>query len=389
MALGGIRDMSTMATPPEERLPISTYVGQYDERLVRQAILRELERGGQVFFVHNRVHNIHAVAQQVQALVPEAQVIVAHGQMDEEQLERTMADFGAGKADVLVCTTIIESGLDMPNVNTLLVHDADRFGLAQLYQLRGRIGRGTSRAFAYFFFPRQRRMTETAERRLETLLEVTAALDAGGLGTGFRLALKDLEIRGAGNLLGAEQSGNMTAVGFDLYSRLLQEAVEELKARQEGRPLPRRRDEATGPTINLPVSAFLPDDYVEDTAMRLALYQRLVQAASPDEVADFEAELRDRFGPVPPPAQELLYVVRLRTLATRASAATVVQEDSQVVVRFPDERALLGKRMLLERLLGQAGQVGNTQFRIRMLEGWQEALLEALRIVAPQGQPGE
>ena len=386
LSLSGVRDMSTMSTPPEERLPISTYVGSYDERLIPQAILRELERGGQVFFVHNRVQTIQAVAEQVRRMVPEAEVVVAHGQMPEEELEEVMAAFAGGQGDVLVCTTIIESGLDMPNANTLLIHEADKFGLAQLYQLRGRVGRGTNRAFAYLFFPRYRRPTDIAERRLETLLSVTSSLDGGSLGAGFRIAIKDLEIRGAGNLLGSEQSGYMAAVGYDLYCRLLNEATEEAKARQEGRPLPTPKSEVQGPTIDLPLSAYLPADYVEDTGLRLALYQRLVGITSPDEVDDFQQELRDRFGPLPPPAQDLLYVVTVKALASKVGALVILAETQQLVIRFPDRQALLAKGPILERQLGRFLRVGNTQLRLDFQANWQQLLLETLQVMAsPRG----
>ncbi|MBX6724264.1 MAG: DEAD/DEAH box helicase, partial [Dactylosporangium sp.] len=222
MAMVGVRDMSTLATAPEDRLPIRTFVAQYDEGLVRDAILREIERGGQVYFVHNRVRSIQVVAAQLQRLVPEAKIAIGHGQMPEDELERVMLAFSEGEYDVLVCTTIIESGLDLPNVNTIIVNQAHRFGLSQLYQLRGRVGRGANRAYAYFLYTKDGALTEAAEQRLRTIAEATE------LGAGFRIAMKDLEIRGAGNLLGAEQSGHISAVGFDLYCRLLAEAVESL-----------------------------------------------------------------------------------------------------------------------------------------------------------------
>ncbi|HXK33304.1 MAG TPA: transcription-repair coupling factor, partial [Dehalococcoidia bacterium] len=232
MALTGIRDMSTIETPPEERLPIKTYVTEFDDHLVREAIVREMERGGQVYFVHNRVHNIELVARHLREIVPEAEILIGHGQMPEEQLERVMLRFTEGEADVLVCTTIIESGLDIPNVNTIIINNADRFGLAQLYQLRGRVGRGAARAYAYLLYEKHRALSEVAQKRLQTIFEATE------LGAGFQIALRDLEIRGAGNLLGAEQSGQIGAVGFDLYTRLLADAVEGLKALARGEEPP-------------------------------------------------------------------------------------------------------------------------------------------------------
>jgi len=228
MSLTGIRDMSVVGTPPEERLSVKTHVGAYDATLVRQVVLRELERNGQVFFVHNRIQSIALAASKLQNLVPEARIAIAHGQMPEEQLEKVMTDFIAGKYDILVTTTIIQLGLDMPNVNTLIIDQADKFGLAQLYQLRGRIGRGINQAYAYFFFDEGKHLTPQAYKRLRTIFEATE------LGSGFGIAMKDLEIRGAGNLLGVKQSGHIAALGFDLYSQLLAEAVEELKAKQAG-----------------------------------------------------------------------------------------------------------------------------------------------------------
>ena len=227
MSLAGVRDMSTIETPPEERLPIKTYVSEFSDELIREAILRELDRQGQVYFLHNRVYNIGYMADYIRRIVPEASITVAHGQMPEGQLESAMASFANGEFDVLVCTTIIESGLDIPNVNTLIVNRADSFGLAQLYQLRGRVGRSSRRAYAYLLVPQARAITETAERRL------TAMLAATELGAGFHIAMKDLEIRGAGNILGAEQSGQILAVGYELYTRLLAQAVQDLKLKRE------------------------------------------------------------------------------------------------------------------------------------------------------------
>ncbi|MEE8352891.1 MAG: transcription-repair coupling factor, partial [Dehalococcoidales bacterium] len=259
MALVGVRDMSTMETPPEERLPIKTYVAEYDERVVREAILREMERGGQVFFVHNRVQSIQMIAARLEKVVPEATVAVAHGQMPEHELERVTTDFMQGRADILLCTTIIESGLDMPNVNTLIVNRADKFGLTQLYQLRGRVGRGAKLAYAYFLFDKGQRLTPVAARRLRTIYEATE------LGAGFGIAMKDLEIRGAGTLLGARQSGHISAIGFNLYCQLLAAAVEKQKARQAGVPEAElARPDLPAPTIDLPLAAFIPGEYVDD-----------------------------------------------------------------------------------------------------------------------------
>ena len=227
MSLVGVRDMSTMETPPEDRLPVRTYVAEYDERLIRDAVLRELERNGQVFFVHNRVQSIEIMADKLRHLIPEARVTVGHGQMPEGELEKVTTEFMQGKSDILVCSTIIESGLDMPNVNTLIINQADRFGLTQLYQLRGRVGRGATLAYAYFLFDKGKRLTPVAEKRLRTIYEATE------LGAGFSIAMKDLEIRGAGTLLGMRQSGQISAVGFNLYSQMLAAAVEKLKMQKK------------------------------------------------------------------------------------------------------------------------------------------------------------
>ena len=305
MSLTGIRDMNVMETPPEERLSIKTYVGVYDEGLVRQAIVRELERNGQVFFVHNRVKGIALVADRLQSLVPGARLAIAHGRMPEEELESVMADFIAGRSDVLLTTTIVQLGLDMPNVNTLIVDQADRFGLTQLYQLRGRVGRGINQAYAYFLFDRGRQLTNRAQERLRTIFE------AAELGAGFSIAMKDLEIRGAGNLLGVKQSGYIAAIGFDLYCQLLVEAVEELKAGENviasGAKQP-RGEEMTGqsPAISLPLDAYIPEEYVADLDTRLSLYRRLAAIKSVAEITDIAQELEDRFSSPPPAVKNLL-----------------------------------------------------------------------------------
>ncbi|MCL5962034.1 MAG: transcription-repair coupling factor, partial [Chloroflexi bacterium] len=291
MAIAGVRDMSTMETPPEERLPIRTFVAENNDHLVREAILREMDRGGQAYFVHNRVQSISLITRRLAELVPEAIISVGHGQMPDEQLEKVMFDFAAGKSDVLVCSTIIESGLDIPNVNTLIVNHADRFGLAQLYQLRGRVGRGANRAYAYFLYSKDKRLTPISEKRLRTISEATE------LGSGFRIAMKDLEIRGAGNLLGAEQHGHVSAVGFDLYCRLLADAVSLLK----GEPVRHVSDV----TMDVPLVALIPQTYVPDDPVRLSLYQRLANAESREQVGNIVLEMTDRFGPPPEPASNL------------------------------------------------------------------------------------
>ena len=309
MGLTGIRDLTLLQTPPTDRQPILTYVGPYDERAVAEAIRRELLREGQVFFVHNRIADIDRVATGIRDLVPEARVAVAHGQMDEGTLEQVVVDFWEGNHDVLVCTTIIESGIDMPTVNTLVVDRADRLGLGQLHQLRGRVGRAGQRAYAYLFHPPDQVMSEEAHERLRTIGEATE------LGSGFRIAMRDLEIRGAGNLLGTGQSGHIAAVGYDLYCEMVSEAVSELRGEV---PV-----EETSVSIEIPVAAHLPTEYVEREDLRLEAYRRLATVTSADEVDDIEREWVDRFGPVPEPAGVLLAIARLRAAALRTGVHEV------------------------------------------------------------------
>jgi transcription-repair coupling factor (superfamily II helicase) len=383
MALGGIRDMSVMDTPPEERLPIKTYVLEYDEHIVRDAILRELERKGQVYFVHNRVFNIESIAQKLRNLVPEAEIAVVHGQMPEDQLEREMLRFVKGRVDVLVCTTIIESGLDIPNVNTIIINQAHRLGLAQLYQLRGRVGRGASRAYAYLLYDRHRSLTEPAQKRLQAIFEATE------LGAGFQIALRDLEIRGAGNLLGAEQSGHIGAVGFDLYTRLLADAVERLKALERGEKPPPASTAQVPLTIDLPLAAHIPEVYAPDLNLRLALYQRMSRVQSLREVEELTQEMRDRFGPLPEPVQTLLYVVRLRALAREAGVQSIQTEDGQVVVRMAGGRRLPQEQ--LRRRVPEGTWVGPTSLRLsrtRLGDRWRDTLLGVMEGLAAEATAG-
>ena len=298
MSLTGIRDLSLIQTPPADRQPILTYVGEYDERAVAEAIRRELLREGQVFYVHNRVQSIDHCAARLRELVPEARIAVAHGQMDEGTLEQVVVDFWEGDYDVLVCTTIIESGIDMPTVNTLVVERSDLLGLGQLHQLRGRVGRSGQRAYAYLFHPADRVLTEEAYERLRTIGEATE------LGSGFKIAMRDLEIRGAGNLLGEHQSGHIAAVGYDLYVQMVNEAVAEMKGEAPREPAEVKLD--------VPTDAFLPLDYVTKEELRLEAYRRLAAVTSHAEVDDIAAEWEDRYGPVPEPAANLLAVGHLR-----------------------------------------------------------------------------
>ncbi len=383
LALAGVRDLSVIETPPEDRLPIQTRVAEASAGLVRDAILRELDRGGQVFYVHNRVETIEAQAEQLRRLLPGARIVVGHGQMAEGTLERVMVDFAAGNADVLVCTTIIESGLDIPNANTIIIDRADQLGLAQLYQLRGRVGRSSRRAYAYLLYRRRERMTEEARRRLQ------AIFNASELGAGFQIALADLEIRGAGNILGGEQSGHMAAVGFDLYSRLLAEAVEEQKARHEGREPVVEPPQAV---VDLPVEAHLPDDFVPDEAQKLELYRRLARARTPGDIAAFRQEVLDRFGPLPQPVLRLVEVAELRLAAEQAGVSSISREEGQLVVRFG---AALSRAQAMQLLGGGAlpsvrpGEMtfASNQVRIRLprdpLKGWQLTQAVVGRLLAP------
>jgi len=377
MALTGIRDISIVETPPAERLPIKTYVGEYDASLVRQVILRELERNGQVFFVHNRVQSISLTAEGLRALVPEARIAIAHGQMPEEELERVMTDFVTGKYDVLVTTTIVQLGLDMPNVNTLIVDEADKLGLAQLYQLRGRIGRGINQAYAYFFFNRRKRLTPQALKRLKTIAEATE------LGSGFSIAVRDLEIRGAGNLLGVKQSGHIAAVGFDLYCRLLSEAVEELKAKQRGETGKKVKPEAEQPSISLPLAAHIPEEYVPDLNARLNLYHRMARISGLEEVDDLAQELRDRFGILPQPVENLLYVLKVKILATKAGISSISAQGRQIVIKPRGQAITHQIREVLRTGYDGALRIGISQIRLdTRLSGdkWKFILEEVLSL---------
>ncbi|HLX78079.1 MAG TPA: TRCF domain-containing protein, partial [Acidimicrobiales bacterium] len=351
MALTGIRDLSVIDTPPAERHPILTYVGEEDDQATAEAIRRELLREGQVFFVHNRVEDIERTANHVASLVPAARIAIAHGQMDEGTLEQTVLDFAEGRFDVLVCTTIIESGIDMPTVNTLVVDRADRLGLGQLHQLRGRVGRSSARAYAYLFYPPHRSLTEQAYERLRTIGEHTE------LGSGFKIAMRDLEIRGAGSLVGTDQSGHIAAVGYDLYVRMVAEAVAEAK----GEPIP----VPVEVRLDLPVNAHLPKNYVEREDLRLEAYRRLGSVQSQAQVDDIESEWIDRYGPAPEPARALLDVARLRAECVRLGVTEVVVvpvragslgpgRPGEVVARVAPLRLPASARVRLERIAPRA-----------------------------------
>ena len=355
LSLVGIRDLSVIETPPEARLPIQTRIAEDDDGLVRDAINRELDRGGQVFYVHNRVENIEAAAERVRRLVPRAKVAIGHGQMAEGMLERVMVDFADGKFDVLVCTTIIESGLDIPNTNTIIIVRADTFGLAQLYQLRGRVGRSDRRAYAYLLHRRGHPLSPVARKRLH------AIFSASDLGAGYQIALSDLEIRGAGNILGGEQHGFMAAVGFELYTRMLADAVD---ARKGHRPMP----EPAPIRLDLHGSAYLPDDYVADSGAKLEAYRRFAAIRTEADAEALRADLRDRFGPVPLPVEGLFTAVRVRLAAERAGVPEVHAVERTVTLkwpRVPDRHAL----SVALQVAGLRPTIGSNQVRIPVAAG--------------------
>jgi transcription-repair coupling factor (superfamily II helicase) len=342
MSLAGIREMSTILTPPEERYPVLTYVGPQDDKQIAAALRRELLRDGQVFYVHNRVSSIDRAAARIRELVPEARVVVAHGQMPEERLERTVQGFWNREYDILVCTTIVETGLDISNANTLIVERADTFGLSQLHQLRGRVGRSRERGYAYFLYPPHSPLTETAYDRLATIAQNNE------LGAGMAVAMKDLEIRGAGNVLGVEQSGHVAGVGFDLYVRLVGEAVEAYRAAADGQTVT-TTEEPKDVRIDLPVDAHLPPDYIASDRLRLEGYRRLAAAASDGEIDAVVEELTDRYGALPEPALRLVAVARLRLLCRGAGITEVSAASASTVrlspMKLPDSAQVRLKRM--------------------------------------------
>jgi transcription-repair coupling factor (superfamily II helicase) len=367
MALSGIRDLSVIETPPVDRLAIRTYVTRHDEGVIRDAILRELGRGGQVFFVHNRVENIDAVGRRLAEVVPEARIAVAHGQMEERALEQTMLDFMHGRTNVLVSSAIIESGLDIPSANTMIVNRADTFGLAQLYQLRGRIGRSHHRAYAYLLIPGEHLITPDAQKRLRVLQELD---DLGG---GFRLAAHDLEIRGAGNLLGKQQSGHITAVGLELYTHMLEQAVRELR----GEPA----ESEIEPEIQLGIPAYVPETYIADVSQRLVVYKRLASIRGMPDVEAMAAELVDRYGPIPPLVDTLLRVMELRRWLKDLRIARARRRGDAVVLEF-DASTPVRVEALVELVRGAKGRLrmaGESALEIRPAATDHDGLIAELR----------
>ncbi|MCL2350109.1 MAG: transcription-repair coupling factor, partial [Defluviitaleaceae bacterium] len=323
MSPAGIRDMSILNEPPQQRQPIQTYVLEHSPEMVKSAIMREMARGGQVYYLHNRVQNIASAAAKVQELVPGAQVAYAHGRMSERELENVMMDFIEGQIDVLVCTTIVESGLDIPNVNTIIIQDADRLGLAQLYQLRGRVGRAGRSSFAYLMYQKDKVLTEVAEKRLQTIREFTE------FGAGFKIAMRDLEIRGAGNMLGTSQHGYMDAVGYEMYCKLLDIAVREMR----GMELP--KDFET--LVDLSLDAFIPESYINHEATRLEIYKKISHIANITDFYDVQEEMEDRFGTLPQPGQNLLDIALLKARAHDIDIISIKQKTQNVVITFKND----------------------------------------------------
>jgi transcription-repair coupling factor (superfamily II helicase) len=319
MSLVGLRDMSIIETPPKDRIAIQTIVANWDEKLIRTAIEQELERGGQVYFVHNRVDTIWEIAAKLQTLASQARIAIGHGQMGEGELEKVMLKFMRHEADILVATTIIENGLDIPLCNTILINRADRFGLSELYQLRGRVGRSNRRAYAYLLLPAGVELTPIARRRLAALKEFS------DLGAGFKIAALDLELRGAGNLLGGEQSGHIEAVGFDLYTQMLEQAVREMKG--EAEPAPQAQ-------LNLGVNIRIPPTYIPEENQRLRMYKRIAGVETERQLSDVEAEVRDRYGGPPVPVQQLLRYAALRLQAVQAGVTGIERKRDLVSVKF-------------------------------------------------------
>ena len=355
MATSGIRDLSLIQTPPENRLSIRTFVVRYDDEVIREAIQREFARDGQVFFVHHRVQNIQAMTHHLKRLVPEASLAVAHGQMREKELEKVMLQFVRREINLLVCTSIIESGLDIPTANTILINHAEQFGLADLYQLRGRVGRGSQQAYAYLLIPGDLTLSKDAMRRLRAIQELSE------LGSGFKLAIQDLEIRGAGNLLGKSQSGHIASVGFELYTQLMERAVKELKGESI--------IEEITPEIHFHLPAFIPETYVEDTAERLSLYRRLSLSHSDEEVEAIREELIDRFGKIPMEVEHLLEVIKVKILLTRLSIKKFEENPSQLVLTF-DESTQVSPQRVVEFVRQGEGQYRFTPESKLIIEGW-------------------
>ena len=371
MSMAGIKDISMIMTPPEERIPIKTYVTEQSDELIRDAIIRELDRDGQVYFVHNRVKDIHAIAKKITNIVPEAKIAIGHGQLNETELEKTMLDFADGKIDVLVCTTIIESGLDIQNANTMIINRADTFGLAQLYQLRGRIGRGPKRSYAYFLVPNNVAVNEVASKRLKTMLAAT------DLGAGFQIAMADLEIRGAGNILGGQQSGHIHAIGYDLYSKMLSEATEQLRAENiKGHTKTVNKDLTS---INLDIPANIPSDYISDLHLRIDIYTQIIQAYDENSLKEIEQMMIDRFGNVPMQLENLLSISKLKLISTRIGIRSIFKRENMIVMRMSYD--LKDMRIALQKRVNDQVQIGNREIRQQITENSKEPMQDVFKLV--------
>lgn len=382
MSLTGVRDISTIETPPEERLPVITHVGRRDDDLIRQAVLRELDRGGQIFYVHNRVQSIHAEAKRLSEIVPEARIGIGHGQMPEHELEAVMTQFADGEIDILISTSIIEAGLDIPNANTLIVDRAELFGLSQMYQLRGRVGRSANRAYAYFFHPPLNRLTDETRARLEVIAEQTQ------LGAGLSIAMRDLEIRGAGEILGTRQSGAIAAVGFHLYTRMLSQAVQRLRAQRDALSGESSDSEEEAPprevvTIDLPIPTYIPTDFIADMSLRIQLYRRLADVNTAKGIDELRTELADRFGPIPPPVENLLYQLDVKRLALKADIEAVTTDGDQIAIRIAGLAHM--DRAALQREVEHNVRVSRTAIWLPRRDdddAWRAELLDVLQRLA-------
>ncbi|MBQ6908208.1 MAG: DEAD/DEAH box helicase, partial [Clostridia bacterium] len=324
MAMVSVRDMSLLETPPENRYPVTTYVLEYNDGVILNAIKKELQRGGQVFYLFNRVKGIYRVAEWLKSQLPDAKIAVGHGKMKEDELEDIMYDMVNGKTDILVCTTIIETGLDIPNANTIIVENADRMGLSQLYQLRGRVGRSDRNAYAYFTYRRDELLTETAERRLSAIKEFTE------FGSGFKIAMRDLEIRGAGDILGAEQHGHIDSVGYDMYCKILENSIREMRG------LPEKHETET--SIDLNVDAYIPERYIRSTNIRIDAYKRIAVIENDDDASDVTDELIDRFGEMPKAVRNLIEIAQIKALANNIGITEVSQQGANVLFTFDKDR---------------------------------------------------
>lgn len=330
MSLVGVREMSVINTPPEDRLPVQTYVVEYDMKLIAEAIRREIQRGGQVYFVYNRVASIEHMGELLEAAMPDLRFAIAHGQMAGSEMEAIMVDFYEGHYDLLLCTSIIETGLDIPNANTIIVYDADRLGLSQLYQMRGRVGRSRRRAYAYFLYRPDKMLSETAEKRLKAIEEFTE------LGAGFKLAMRDLEIRGAGNLLGSQQHGNIASVGFALYCSMLEEAIAKAQHKTVTKTV------EVDPVIDLGIDAFIDEAYINDTARKITIYQRLLQIRKLEDFDEFTDELIDRFGSPTPPVERLLKLARIKERARAIGIKSMVIREGVLIIHWADLEKMAG-----------------------------------------------